>query len=322
MASRRKPIRKPAVKVSGNGHQHDGHTPEEESVLDGQADLACSDKDSSKVHPRNSLNDLTAREWIPETVSVWTQRGLGANHSDAQIEKLHPAPFSFTDVSRLIRFFTKSGGAVLDPFVGIGSTLKACALENRRGIGVELNPKYAQLAKDRLKAEVRDLFAQTDQQQILIGDARKVVRELATDSVDFVVTSPPYWNILHKEDHKAYQERISRNLDTRYSDDHLDLGNIRDYPNFLEAVAAILGECGRVLRPRKYMAVIVSDFRDRSRFVMFHADLANALTSYKLELRGLTVLYQRHKRVFPYGYPYSYVPNIHHQFILILQNGK
>jgi hypothetical protein len=59
---------------------------------------------------RNQLNDLTATEWIGETVSVWTQRGLGASHPEAQIERKHPAPFSFTDVSRLIRFFTKKGG--------------------------------------------------------------------------------------------------------------------------------------------------------------------------------------------------------------------
>src|ERR1035441_10654879 len=69
------------------------------------------------IDPRNQLNDLTAREWIPETISVWNQRGLGAGHGDAQIERQHPAPFSFTDVGRLIRFFTKPGALVLDPFV-------------------------------------------------------------------------------------------------------------------------------------------------------------------------------------------------------------
>lgn len=73
--------------------------------------------------PRNNLNNLSASEWIPETVSVWIQKGLGAGHPDAQIERQHPAPFSFTDVARLVRFFTKAGETVLDPFVGVGSTL-------------------------------------------------------------------------------------------------------------------------------------------------------------------------------------------------------
>jgi DNA modification methylase len=279
-------------------------------------------KRNSSVDPKNTLNDLTSTEWLPETVTVWTQRGLGANHCDAQIERQHPAPFSFTDVSRLIRFFTKRSGVVLDPFVGVGSTLKACALEGRRGIGFELNGRYAKLAHERLRTEIRDMLATVADQEIRVGDARQLVKALAENSVDFVMTSPPYWNILHKEDHKAHQERKRHNLDTRYSDDNRDLGNISDYSVFLSELAAILGACGRVLKSKKYMAVVVSDFRHKSRFAMFHADLAEALESYNFQLRGLTILYQRHKRIFPYGYPYAYVPNIHHQFILILQNMK
>jgi DNA modification methylase len=277
---------------------------------------------SEGVDPRNSLNDLTSREWLPETISVWTQRGLGANHAEARIERQHPAPFSFTDVSRLVRFFTKRGGVVLDPFVGVGSTLKACALEGRKGIGFELNPKYAKLAEKRLETEISDLWSNQNPQKVLTGDARALVADLADNSLDFVVTSPPYWNILHKEDHKAKQERLEHNLDTRYSDSEQDLGNIDNYNTFLLELAKILGACGRALKPKRYMAVIVSDFRDKSKFVLFHADLAKQLEAFHFEMRGLGVLYQRHKRIFPYGYPYAYVPNIHHQFILILQNAK
>lgn len=274
------------------------------------------------IDPRNCMNELTSTEWLPETISVWNQRGLGANHPDAQIERQHPAPFSFTDVSRIVRFFTKRGDVVLDPFVGVGSTLKACAMEGRNGMGFELNPRYAELAEERLRTEVRGMNTTTAKQFIRVGDARDLIMELPENSLDLVVTSPPYWNILHKVDHKANQERKKHDLDTRYSDDERDLGNIDNYDGFLDVLASILGKCGRALKPKKHMVVIVSDFRDKSRFIMFHADLARALEKYQLELRGLTVLYQRHKRIFPYGYPYAYVPNIHHQYIVILQNAK
>jgi DNA modification methylase/transcriptional regulator with XRE-family HTH domain len=272
--------------------------------------------------PRNQLNDLTSTEWIPETVSVWTQRGLGAGHRDAQIERQHPAPFSFTDVARLIRFFSKSDETVLDPFVGVGSTLKACALEGRRGIGIELNPKYAALARERLRKEIPAANGFVEQQRIVEGDARIALKALPASCVDFVVTSPPYWTILHKEDHKARQERRDHSLDTRYGDDARDLGNIEGYADFLEALSTILQDCGRVLKRRKYMAIVVSDFRDKSRFIMFHADLAAALARRGFGLRGIKVLYQRHKRIFPYGYPYAYVPNLHHQYILVMQNER
>ena len=273
--------------------------------------------------PKNTLNDLTAKQWLPETISVWTQKGLGANHPDTAIEREHPASFSFTDVARLIRFFTKETGVVLDPFVGVGSTLKACALNGRSGIGIELNPRYVELSRKRLETEVETTDGIVLEQQILQGDAREVIPTLASDSVDFLVTSPPYWNILHKEDHKAKQERASKGLDTRYGDDERDLGNIHDYPRFIEELTGIFIGCSRVLRPKKYAAIVVSDFRNRGQFHMFHADLANALEhSGPYRLKGVTVLYQRHKRVFPYGYPSAYVPNIHHQYVLIMRNEK
>ena len=274
------------------------------------------------IDPRNSLNDLTAKEWIVETVSVWNQKGLGAKHPDAKIERQHPAPFSFTDISRLVRFFTKRGQVVLDPFVGIGSTLKACALEGRKGIGIELNPHFAGLTRERIHTEVRDMFSTSDDQQVLDGDARDLLPVIADESVDFIVTSPPYWAILKKEDHKVRQERIANGLSTDYGNDPRDLGQISSYEEFLQELTGIFSECRRVLKRGKFMAIVVSDFRDKSRYVMFHSDLAQALETIGLEMRGLKVLYQRHKKVYPYGYPYSYVPNIHHQYILILQRPK
>ena len=78
------------------------------------------------VDARNSLNDLTGKDWLPETKSFFYQKGLGANHPEAQIEKLHPAPYSFQDIGHLVTFFTKQGMNVLDPFGGVGSTAKAC----------------------------------------------------------------------------------------------------------------------------------------------------------------------------------------------------
>jgi DNA modification methylase len=278
---------------------------------------------TASVDPRNQLNDLTAREWIPETVSVWNQKGLGAGHPDAQIERQHPAPFSFTDVGRLIRFFTKPGAVVLDPFVGVGSTLKACALDGRRGIGIELNPTFAALARKRITSEVREIFAAVDEQTVLEGDVREILPEIKDESIDFIVTSPPYWAILKKKkDHKVRQERVSKGLSTDYGEDPRDLGNIGQYSDFLNVLRDIFVAASRKLRRGKYMAIVVSDFREKSRYIMFHADLARELEANGLEMRGVTILYQRHKKIFPYGYPYSFVPNIHNQYILILQKPK
>ena len=268
--------------------------------------------------PVNRLNDLTAKEWIPETVSVWTQRGLGRGHAHAQIEREHPAPFSFQDIARLIRFFSKSGETVLDPFVGVGSTLKAAAVEGRKGVGIELNRRYAQLARRRLETELEGARTRHAEQTVVRGDAREVIPTLAANSVKLVVTSPPYWNILHKKDHKARQERVAHGLDTRYSDDPADLGNIASYQSFLTAIADTLALTRTCLVDGGHVCIVIGDFRHKARYYMLHADIAREMEARGFALKGIKILYQRHKRVFPYGFPYAYVPNLHHQYIVVL----
>ncbi|OAI44273.1 hypothetical protein AYO42_04965 [Rhizomicrobium sp. SCGC AG-212-E05] len=133
-----------------------------------------------------------------------------------------------------------------------------------------------------------------------------------------VVTSPPYWNILHKKDHKAKQERVAKKLDTQYSSDTKDFGNIADYNEFVSELADTLALTRNSLVDGGHLCIVVGDFRHKAKYYMFHADIATAMEKRGFTLKGLKILYQRHKRVFPYGYPYSYVPNLHHQYIVVL----
>jgi site-specific DNA-methyltransferase (adenine-specific) len=66
--------------------------------------------------------------------------------------KDHPAPFPLEVAERLVRMFSFVGDTVLDPFCGTGTTLLASALWGRRGIGVEVDPDYLALARERLQA--------------------------------------------------------------------------------------------------------------------------------------------------------------------------
>ena len=65
-------------------------------------------KKESVVSLRNTLNDLNGTEWLPETKSFFFQRGLGSSSNAAQIEKQHPAPFSFQDIEKLISFTSEA----------------------------------------------------------------------------------------------------------------------------------------------------------------------------------------------------------------------
>jgi len=286
------------------------------------------EKEPSQVDPRNKLNDLTGKEWLPETKSFFFQKGLGAKHPHAQIERQHPAPFSFQDIGRLILFFTKRGQKVLDPFGGVGSTAKACALNGRICTQIELSPKWHELAIKRLETEVAE--GESSNHKFINGDCRKVLKTFESNFFDFIVTSPPYWAILNKRaDHKVIKERVNNNLATNYSDSDDDLGNIEDYEKFINVlVNDVFLECGRVIKEGKYMCIIVSDFRNKSEFISFHSDLIQKLNKADIDdkhfwgLQGTKILIQNHKSLLPYGYPFAYVENIHHQYILIFRKEK
>ena len=228
------------------------------------------------VDKRNSLNDLTGKDWLPETKSFFYQKGLGANHPEAQIEKLHPAPYSFQDIGHLVRFFTKKGMNVLDPFGGVGSTAKACEVDGRVCTSIELSSKWHQLSIKRLEKEVGE--GTSAKHHFINGDSCEELLKLATESMDFVVTSPPYWGILNKLDQKVKKNRVANNLETKYSEDEKDLGNVESYEEFLDIlVNQVFLQCARTLRYGKYMCLVVSDFRDKSDYISFHSDLIHVL---------------------------------------------
>lgn len=94
-------------------------------------------------------SDITKKEFIEWTNGVWTFPG------ESRKKIGHPAPFPLELPKRCIKLFSYVGDVVLDPFLGSGTTLIACALLGRKGIGVEIDKNYCELAKQRLIKEAK-----------------------------------------------------------------------------------------------------------------------------------------------------------------------
>ena len=92
-------------------------------------------------------SDITKQEFMDWTNGVWTFTG----ESKKRIG--HPAPFPVELPRRCIKLFSFVGDTILDPFLGSGSTLLACLQTQRRGIGVEIDKNYSELATKRLVSE-------------------------------------------------------------------------------------------------------------------------------------------------------------------------
>jgi site-specific DNA-methyltransferase (adenine-specific) len=106
-------------------------------------------KDRWKKISGSRKSDITKKEFVEWTNGMWNFMG------ESKKRVGHPAPFPVELPRRCIKLFSFIGDTVLDPFLGSGSTLIACVLTNRKGIGVEINKNYCEVAKQRLINEAK-----------------------------------------------------------------------------------------------------------------------------------------------------------------------
>ena len=258
------------------------------------------------------LNDLDGAAWVSHSTTLIESRP----GPRSKLKKSHPATFSELDAARLVRFFTRRGGLVLDPFAGTGSTALACAAEGRRSLGFELYQEWADLARRRI-AEELPVGADSDAHEIRTGDALAAYGALDDASIDFLLTSPPYWSILKKIDKLVRETRVDQGLAHEYGRDAADVGRERSYTDYLADLALHAAAWRRVLRPGRYACVLVGDFRHGPTFHMLHADVAGLLDGAGLKPSGLFVIVQRNRPAMPYGFPTAFVPQAAHMFVVV-----
>lgn len=183
----------------------------------------------------NRLNDLDSKHWLKFQKSWFVH-----NPPPRRKEVLrHPGKFPETLAQEFIEFFTKAGEVVLDPMVGTGSTLVAALRARRNSFGIELHPAYADIARQVIAEERESLAASasTPRAEVITGDAAEIgkyITEFQIPTIDYVFTSPPYWDMLHTSGAETQKNRrSSQDLDVFYSDNPNDLGNIKDYDQFI-----------------------------------------------------------------------------------------
>ena len=107
---------------------------------------------------------------------VWVFPNVKNNH----VEKTaHPCQFPVELVDRLVLSLTRPDDWVLDPFLGVGTTIAAALMRGRKGCGAEKMPQYAQVARDRARRAMEGTLP-TRVMNTPIYDAAKAGKSLTT----------------------------------------------------------------------------------------------------------------------------------------------
>ena len=270
---------------------------------------------------RNRLNDLSPQTWLKFQKSWFV-------HNPPRREKgvlRHPAKFPETLAQEFIEFFTKPGQWVLDPMVGTGSTLVAALRSGRNSFGIELNPNYAEIAKQIVDSEREKLGTISDDLSatIVTGDASRSIEYLQSArilAIDYMLTSPPYWDMLHaKGAHTQKHRQLSPELDVNYSDHPSDLGNISDYDEFINRLTSIYTNIKPIMRRGAYLTIIVKNVKKGGKLYPLAWDLAKALDGI-YSLKDERIWCQDDIRLAPYGLGNAWVSNTFHHYCLQFRN--
>jgi DNA modification methylase len=263
------------------------------------------------------MNNLTGKEWLQYSFTIW--RDL--YKTSAERATKHPALFPQELVERLIKLYLRDpGSVVLDPFMGIGSSMLASMNQGMKGVGVDLSKEFYKISKKRIDNFPLELNRDSEIiQPILFNkDSRTLSQFIEADSVDLVVTSPPYWDILN-------QKRTADGKDIRnYSDDDADLGNIENYEEFLLNLKNVFSEVFKVMKPGARCISVVMDLRKKDKFFPLHEDQTRVMREIGFSLDEY-VIWDRQRdynNMKTLGYPYVYRFNRIHEFICIYQKPK
>lgn len=269
------------------------------------------------ISSKNTLNDFNGAEWVYflNSVEVTNYSTKGKEGYAHHLRKQHPSPKPPQLLKKFIEFFTKEEENVFDPFMGVGGTLLACSLSNRKGTGIDLSEKYINIYKDVCKELC------LSEQKTYIGNSIELDKIIPNnEQFAFIITDPPYGNMLSNKRTGQSKKKTGIATATPFTQSGFDLGNMcRE--EFLNSLYIIINNSIKHLKTKGYLAVFVKDLQPKVKeHNMLHCYITNKLLEISnLSFRGYKIWYDQTQKLYPFGYPHAFVANQFHQYILIFR---
>ena len=231
---------------------------------------------------------------------------------DIRDKNIHPAVFPIALPKKCIDLFTHQGELILDPFVGIGTTLIAARDLGRNAVGFDLNKKYVDYAEERINHNPVMNFYETKQIAIC-DDAINIYKYLGEEIISLCVTSPPYANMLnHKRKNKSLRSDLRNNEHydkvQQYSHNQRDLGTMQ-LREYIKTLAGIYEKILPLLKPKAHCIINVNDLWEDNHRYPTHSYIIEAMEGIGYELRNIIIWDKRNlvNKVGIFGWPSNYI---------------
>jgi DNA modification methylase len=279
--------------------------------------------DGKKFHIDNNLNELSGGEWSYFLRSVINTRfqTSGSESYAHHLRKIHPSPKPPQLMRDLIKFFTKENELVLDYFMGVGGTLLGASLCNRRALGIDLNKKFINAYSKASK------YLKLKEHKTIHGDALEILKEkkqinnfLGNEKFSLIAIDPPYGDMMNREKTGEASKNKNSTAATPFSKNSKDLGNM-DFESFLEKFSETIKESLSFLKENGHYIVFIKDLQPKQKEPnLLHASIINEMNKIdRINYIGMKIWADESINLYPYGYPYSFVSNQLHQYIMFFK---
>jgi hypothetical protein len=175
--------------------------------------------------------------------------------------------------NQIMRRYTRRGDWVLDTFVGSGTTLIESQRLGRNGIGIELQEKIAERARELISAEPNGFNVVSE---VVVGDSSAVdygsiLKRQGSRSVQLVIMHPPYFDII------------------KFSKDPRDLSNAPSVESFIEMIGRVARNALSVLEKGRYLVLVIGDKYSRGEWIPLGFLAMNELLKLDLSLKSIVV---------------------------------
>lgn len=297
----------------------------EEAKVIGNSKKTVIIPDGRRYQLNNTLNHLSGGAWTYFSNSVFnsTYKTSGSDSFAHKIRKIHPTPKPPQLMRDIIEFFTKENELVFDYFMGVGGSLLGAGISNRRAIGIELNPTYIEAYK-AAAAEIgcpEFRCVEGDCLEIL-NDSSKMNELLRNEQISLVLIDPPYGNMMSREKTGA-DIKVYGNVATPFTNSDKDFGNL-ELCDFFEKLKKSVELILPYVKIKGHVVVFIKDLQPyKKQTNLLHAEIVNKLNEIpEINYKGLKIWADQTAKLFPYGYPFSFVANQIHQYILIFRKER
>ena len=228
-------------------------------------------------------------------------------------------------IIELILAYSPNCKNILDPFVGVGSSLIASSILNIKSLGIDINPNW--------KTIYSDVCSQNnlEKQQYIVGDSQNIIKELLDNSYDFLITDVPYFSMdkLKKTRGKfskagePSKEKLKSSLNT------FNELPIPTYQEWIQLMKKVFTDVQLKLQKGSFLIIFIGNMyrnfeetingkkKKVGRYLLLSSEIAEILIEIGYKQINELIWVDTGKKLGIYGYPYTWIPSLIDQRILI-----